>query len=180
MRKTLSAIREQGSPLSTVSRAWVRVTRLRDGIIHFDWKSAIFATWVFLAILGAIALGAWFANPLRWLALAASLLAVAGGWCITFKLTQAVRGYHAAHAKQIPVARPLRSVGFHTKQPAPAAIAQAGPLEYEPDVESILVNLGYTPKNAKLAVRKVRYLNCSGMDATVAAALQSLQLGGAM
>jgi hypothetical protein len=168
MRKTLSAIRGFGAAVK-----------------NFDWRSAMFATWVFLAILGAIALGAWFANPLRWLALAASLLAVAGGWCITFKLTQAVRSIRSSHAKQIPVARPLRSVGFHANRLA--VMAQAGPPKapgvppnFEPDVESILVNLGYSTKNAKLAVRKVRYLNCAGMDATVAAALQSLQLGGAM
>jgi hypothetical protein len=119
MRKTLSAIR------------------------GFDWRSAVFATWVFLAILGAIALGAWFANPLRWLALAASLLAVAAGWCITFKLTQAILSYRAAQAKKIrktesPVRKSTRTV-----LPAPTVIC---------DVNDALVNLGYTEKTAQQAI----------------------------
>lgn len=70
---------------------------------HFDWKSAAFATWVFLAIIGAIALGVWFANPLRWLEMAASLIVVAGGWCITFKLTQAIRARRKPAGKSKPV-----------------------------------------------------------------------------
>lgn len=158
--KTLSAIRAAGTAAK-----------------NFDWKAAGFATWVFLAIIGAIALGAWFANPLRWLALAASLLAVAGGWCITFKLTQAVLSFRAARAKQMPVARPLRSVGFHTEPKMPPV--KVAPPNFEPDVESILVNLGYTAKIAKQAVRKTRYMNLASMDASVAACLQSLQVGGA-
>ena len=82
MRKTLSAIR------ATVT-----------AVKNFDWRSAMFATWVFLAICGAIALGVWFANPLRWLELVASILAVAAGWCITFKLTQAVLAWRARRGR---------------------------------------------------------------------------------
>jgi hypothetical protein len=90
--KTLSAVRDfRGRPLSTASGAWGRVTRLRDGVKSFDWKAAMFATWVFLALCGAIALGIWFAQPMRWLLLAASLFAIAVGWCLTFKIISAAR-----------------------------------------------------------------------------------------
>lgn len=62
---------------------------------RFDWGTAWKSTKILLFIYGAIALGAWFASPLLRLELVASILFVAGTWCVMFKLVQGIAGRSA-------------------------------------------------------------------------------------
>ena len=84
------------------------LSAVRVSITAFDWRSAMFATWVFLALCGAMALGIWFAQPMRWMLLAASLLAIAVGWCITFTLVSAIFAVRNPRLSKGPQPRPAK------------------------------------------------------------------------
>jgi hypothetical protein len=106
-------------------------------IRDFQWREAWLATQALLMCCGGIALFAWFANPLRPLALGASLLFVALLWCLLFRLVLAFRiRRHHARKRVAPAANP--NWGWEN--------------QVECDVQLALMNQGYTKQQIHEAI----------------------------
>jgi hypothetical protein len=142
--------------------------KLIQTIRDFRWAQAWLATQIFLMALGGVALAAWFANPLRPLALAASLLFVVLLWWTIFRLVCAIRLRRYYGGKN-------RAASAHG-EPSPEDQSRVPARAWDPehDVELALINQGYTRQQAREAIAAAPASARCGFESLFRAALGGL------